>query len=86
MRLTQERRLFALYRAHPDGLSDRQVSDYLGLTCALASARRNGLAEKLQGTGWRLWKVGTAKDERTRKTVQIWTVRRCEKGEQAELF
>jgi len=74
-RLTHERALFRLYKAHPEGLSDRQVGKALDLTPNLASARRNGLSSRLAGTEWKLVLARRDKCETTHKTVQFWTIR-----------
>lgn len=85
-RLSQERRLFRLYRQHPEGLSDREVADHMRLTCALASARRNGLRKNLDGTDFGLRLVRKDKDGLTGKKVQFWTVARVDQSEQGALF
>lgn len=85
---TQERRLFVIYREHPEGLSDREAAELMGLTCALASARRNGLRSCLKETDYELHMVRKGKDSVTRKTVQFWTARKrvVADGRQESLF
>jgi len=86
-RISQERKLFLLYKSHPEGLSDRDVSRLIGLDCSQASARRNGLEKKLEDTKWKLVKTHKAKDPKTYKTVQHWTVEeRYSDGTQARLI
>jgi len=75
-RLTRERELFRLLQDHRDGLSDRQIGEMMGITNALASARRNGLKYHLKGTVWQIYAKCKEVDEKTLKRVNIWILRR----------
>lgn len=75
-RASQEEELKRLLRHYPGGLTDRQIGEKMKLPRALASARRNGLTKKLQKEAgqWVISKVGTVKDDVSKKTVSLWAM------------
>jgi len=75
-RYTQERKLYILYLEQPRGICDRDVADHMGWTPAHASARRNGLMKRLEGTDYMLSCVGKEKHSKTLKKVNLWAVKK----------
>ena len=77
MRKSQEQLLYDLLTEMPGGLSDRQIAAALGLSCALASARRNGLSKALAkgSNGERLVSVDKRPCQQSGKKVNIWAIR-----------
>jgi len=86
-RKTQEGTLLALLRQYPEGLTDSQIAERMGLAKSQASARRNGIKDKLASGGGleALAKVGTITDPKTKKTVNLWAIVRRSEG-QTKLF
>jgi len=87
-RMTQEKELMKLLDEHHGGMSDRQIADAMGITCALASARRNGVTKKLaeSNSSSRVSVVCRGKDSITGKTVNFWAIRKVDEIGTRPLF
>jgi hypothetical protein len=89
-RLSQRVRLMAfMLENRTEGVTDREIGEHLGISNALASARRNGLKKELaeEMGDWQLVSIGKTRDTVTGRLVNFWgLVPSIQPGTQRELF